>query len=440
MLKDKGVLYWTGEAGMKFQLIIFFSIMTIIGFGQEVKKEKISKNTVFAEFNYNSNLDLYSILYDRMFKANGTIKIGMQSGLTFSTETVFLYRCLGNSCLELVNSISIETGGLYQFNIAESGNYVVSASGDNSSYPGTIETYYHPGSYSCNKYEPIKLTCGDLINNINITLADSGSTISSSFSHIDNGIGNYSFNNLSTGNYNRSHWAFGDGNTSHETHPNHTFSTNGTFVVVLTVADSTYETFCFDYFIDTLTVTEVINPLQCVAGFVCFSEGSWQNVTVVNSSTGDNLSFLWDFGDGSTSDLPYPNHYYASSGPFNLCLTVDDRAGCNDMYCDSVGSSGAILRQEGFYINVIPIGSTGIDNNPDPVPGIIIFPNPAEDYFTIKSDVKIIEAQVYSISGKKQKIIKGNFDTVNIAHLPPGIYIIKCIADETTITRKFLKQ
>ena len=80
------MLYWTGEAGMKFQLIIFFSIMTIIGFGQEVKKEKISKNTVFAEFNYNSNLDLYSILYDRMFKANGIIKIGMQSWLTFSTE------------------------------------------------------------------------------------------------------------------------------------------------------------------------------------------------------------------------------------------------------------------------------------------------------------------------------------------------------------------
>ena len=28
---------------MRFQLIIFFSLMTIFGFGQEVKKEKISK-------------------------------------------------------------------------------------------------------------------------------------------------------------------------------------------------------------------------------------------------------------------------------------------------------------------------------------------------------------------------------------------------------------
>uniref|UniRef100_UPI00351AE571 PKD domain-containing protein n=1 Tax=Tamlana flava TaxID=3158572 RepID=UPI00351AE571 len=35
-------------------------------------------------------------------------------------------------------------------------------------------------------------------------------------------------------------------------------------------------------------------------------------------------SFLWDFGDGTTSTLEAPSHTYASTGPYNVSLTVND--------------------------------------------------------------------------------------------------------------------
>ena len=91
-----------------------------------------------------------------------------------------------------------------------------------------------------------------------------------------------------------SHWAFGDGSTSTLTNPDHIFTTNNTFIVVLTVTDSTTGAFCFDYFIDTIVVTGVINPLQCTSGFVMYPDTVTNSINVFNSATGNNLSYLWD--------------------------------------------------------------------------------------------------------------------------------------------------
>ncbi|MCL6275682.1 PKD domain-containing protein, partial [Muricauda sp. 2012CJ35-5] len=48
-----------------------------------------------------------------------------------------------------------------------------------------------------------------------------------------------------------------------------------------------------------------------------------------NSSVDDNgiVSYLWDFGDGTTSNAINPTHTYISSGVFNASLTVTDIEG-----------------------------------------------------------------------------------------------------------------
>jgi photosystem II stability/assembly factor-like uncharacterized protein/PKD repeat protein len=173
-------------------------------------------------------------------------------------------------------------------------------------------------------------------------------SISSDFTSLDNGNGNYSFTNNSTGTFNQYHWAFGDGTTSNSTNPNHSFNSNGTFVVVLTVNDSTNIGLCTGFFIDTIIVTGVPTPLQCSSGFVMFPDTLTGDIAVINSATGSNLSYLWNFGDGNTSTLQNPSHTYATPGPFYLCLTVNDGAGCLNMYCDSIGSNGVVFKQNGF--------------------------------------------------------------------------------------------
>ena len=265
---------------------------------------------------------------------------------------------------------------------------------------------------------------------------------SSSFTYTNNGNGNYTFTNTSTSNFNQTHWAFGDGFTSTSINPNHSFSTNGTFIVVLTINDSTNGGLCIDYFMDTITVTGVTSPLQCVSGFVIYPDTATGNITVVNSSTGTNLTYLWSFGDGDTSTLQFPNHTYATSGPFYLCLTVDDGVGCNDMYCDSIGGNGVVFnKQAGFTINVIsPPIITGIDNNLELNSEVNIYPNPTSNLLSIETELDINEINIIDITGKMIITTKQNTNTINVVDLSNGIYFIKLITDEKTIIKKIVKQ
>ncbi len=65
--------------------IIIFLMISIRCFPQGSLENKISKNAFMLELSINNDLDLYSILYDRLLKANGILNFGLQTGLTFST-------------------------------------------------------------------------------------------------------------------------------------------------------------------------------------------------------------------------------------------------------------------------------------------------------------------------------------------------------------------
>jgi len=47
----------------------------------------------------------------------------------------------------------------------------------------------------------------------------------------------------------------------------------------------------------------------------------------VDVVSGDPTAFLWDFGDGTTSDLREPEHTYTSHGIHRVVLTVSDSDG-----------------------------------------------------------------------------------------------------------------
>ncbi|HRN40560.1 MAG TPA: PKD domain-containing protein [Vicingus sp.] len=255
------------------------------------------------------------------------------------------------------------------------------------------------------------------------------------YTFINNGNGNYSFTNTSTGSYNKSHWAFGDGGTSTAANPNHTFSANGTYVVVLTVNDSTLGSTCIDYYLDTIVVTGVVAPLQCAAGFVMYPDTTINNVIVVNSSTGSNLTYLWDFGDGNTSNAQFPTHTYATTGNYYLCLTVDDGAGCVDMYCDSIGQNGVVFnKQTGFTINVIaPPLATQVNEQTSIINGLTIYPNPSSGIFIIEHSKENIPFIITDISGRVINTGKltSNKTNIDLSKVQKGVYLLK-IGEQTT--------
>lgn len=293
-------------------------------------------------------------------------------------------------------------------------------------YMGTI-----PNSASCDSIMTLNLT----INSLN-----------ASYTSIDNGGGNYTFTNTSTGSFTQTHWAFGDGTTSTLANPTHTFNANGTYVVVLTINDSTANTTCTNYYLDTLVVTGVVNPVPCAAGFVMYPDGN-NNVTVVNSSIGNNLTYFWDFGDGDTSTMQLPSHTYATAGPFYLCLTVNDGASCVDTYCDSIGINGVLFnKQTGFSINVIaPPVVVGVDEQGALATEVIIYPNPTKDEFVVEltNFSPSTQINIISVEGKMvytNSSINTNKINVDAANWSRGIYIVKITDKQSSKVVKLVKQ
>ena len=290
-------------------------------------------------------------------------------------------------------------------------------------------------------------TSGDVTGNHGtndcwIVKLSSDCDVTASYTTINNTNGNYTFTNTSTGTFNQTHLAFGDGTTSTVASPNHTFSANGTYVVVLTVNDSTSSS-CMDYYLDTIVVTGVVAPLQCAAGFVMYPDAG--GVTVVNSSTGTNLTYFWNFGDGDTSTLQFPTHTYAASGPYYLCLTIDDGAGCVDMYCDSIGENGVVFnKQTGFTINVIaPPLVTQISEQAAITSAMSIYPNPTGKKLNVVFNKnEQYQLKIVTIDGKliETKTIVGN-TTLDVSNYSSGMYFITATNNEGKVYQsKFVKE
>jgi PKD repeat protein len=67
-------------------------------------------------------------------------------------------------------------------------------------------------------------------------------------------------------------------------------------------------------------------------------------VEFTNTSTGDNLTYLWDFGDGNTSTQQNPSHEYVVAGNYTVTLTTTNNYG-SDVKTDTVSATSAADKQ-----------------------------------------------------------------------------------------------
>jgi PKD repeat protein len=217
--------------------------------------------------------------------------------------------------------------------------------------------------------------------------------IEADFTYTDNGNGDFTFTDASNGAIDSYNWNFGDGTTLNTLNPNHTFNNNGMAIVQLAIRDSNG---CVDYHHEIITVTGVNAPTQCNAAYVMFTDTTVGAIYVINSSAGNNLTFTWDFGDGNTSTEAFPSYTYAGNGPYYLCLSVDDGAGCTDTYCDSIGVNGIVFKKNGFSIQVsAPPLATAVSTEQQTVSEFKVYPNPFRNNVTI--ELNLTEASLTTI-------------------------------------------
>ncbi len=126
------------------------------------------------------------------------------------------------------------------------------------------------------------------------------------------------------------YWVFSDGFSSFDSSFTHTFANSGTYIVCLYITSSAG---CIDSICQTITVSV---PLICSASFTYNNFNCENCYNFIGSSTDTIISWLWDFGNGATSNLQNPSYVFADSGLYNVCLTIVTSIGCTYTTCQNI--------------------------------------------------------------------------------------------------------
>jgi len=122
-------------------------------------------------------------------------------------------------------------------------------------------------------------------------------------------------------------WNYGDGTIDSTTNPpySHLYAAAGTYDVSLTVVDN-YG--CRDSVRKqaSIIISDPVADFHSPDTATCIDKP----VRFINISAGNNLQYLWNFGDGLNSVDNNPVHPYKNTGTYIVSLLATDRYGCKD--------------------------------------------------------------------------------------------------------------
>lgn len=134
--------------------------------------------------------------------------------------------------------------------------------------------------------------------------------------------------------------------------------------------------------------------------------------------------WMWEFGDGNSSDEINPKHSYTNKGAYQICLTVSNEYGSHTS-CDSL--------QLGKYTSTQSVSKSLTT----------VFPNPCKDYILVRIEKRYsnsIFVEVGNIYG--QTIKKGMLDEetnlISLENFPDGVYTINVWDQNILITSKVI--
>ncbi len=210
--------------------------------------------------------------------------------------------------------------------------------GYNSNAPNPVHTFSNPGYYNvC--LTVIDTTTGCFDTRCQVVFVQGQSTVvKANFSYLPASDSlKVKFNDLSYGNPTMWYWDFGDNTpASFDQHPVHYYAVNDYYRVCLTVQNNISQNMKCDY----IAVGDVSNSVT--AYFTYFADSVTSTGHFKNMSLGNIASYLWNFGDGYTSQQKNPSHTYQDTGYYAVCLTVTGVSGQVRSYCQDVRIGNAL--------------------------------------------------------------------------------------------------
>lgn len=159
-----------------------------------------------------------------------------------------------------------------------------------------------------------------------------------------NNVGNshtfYNSPNIPSGYFPTFYWTFGNGQWDTIAQPSVNYNSNSSYTVKLKycLRDTAKNIICCD------SIQKVVQTQNSNAGMPCniranFTFTSQNDGTYIFSDstsplTGQMYTYLWTFGDGTTSNQKNPTKVYSTNGPKLVCLKVRRWLNSNNMYCE----------------------------------------------------------------------------------------------------------
>ncbi len=219
----------------------------------------------------------------------------------------------------------------------------------------------------------------------------------------------------------------GDGSTDKMSqNPSYVYQEPGTYDVSLSVSDGTnsLSTTKEDY-IEVYPTVEADFSADVTSGTAPLT------VNFTDQSTGNIISWKWDFDDDGTDDATEqnPSYTYQEAGTYSVSLSVSDGV-----------QSGSKSRSD--YITVDADTDVGALLQGKKA---VVYPNPANQTTVVhlSEGIKVIRIELTNMEGKKLREWSGNeLDQrplrIEVADFSPGVYLVKVYLHERTMPLKLI--
>ena len=209
-------------------------------------------------------------------------------------------------------------------------------------------------------------------------------------------------------------WSFGDGTVDTGSSVSHTFTTPGTYRVILMAVGDTCSSQSEQYIQVTPNTPPVANFIYNYLG-----NGTTQFYNMSSNAT----AYLWDFGDGDTSTAPNPIHTYTANGTYTVTLVAFNPCG----FTDTIEQTITITDLSTVNVEIANSGET-----------FFIYPNPVQEFIRVELPegfTETVDFRIMDFTGKTliSVTLSRHSNTVETVSLPAGTYIAHII-DRTTGT------
>ena len=297
--------------------------------------------TYYWNFGNNTNASgLNLIVTNTTYTTNGTytvtlfISSAVPSCSNQISYTINITGAITPTCSLISNFASSQgANGLVNFNNTSTGTvggttyFWNFGDATNSSSFSPAHTYTSNGSYTVSLAANNNFTASCASTKTAVVVVNSICNLAANFTYTlgANGLVNFISTSIGTNSFTNYRWTFGNGivlSGNNMTSTAQTYTANGTYVV--TLKDSTSNPACVSQISQTINIGNVVNPCNLSANFSGAGTNGVFNFNNTSTGTSAGVTYLWNFGDATTSPSVSPSHTYTNAGNYTVTLSANN--------------------------------------------------------------------------------------------------------------------